>query len=124
MAISVDELTKTSRKFYTEESNGEDQRITAKQLDGSVFTKIPASWVNIDNELGIISSTQQIAFGDKANNNSINTAKLYALYSDQSRQVKKGEKGIMILAPFKRSVEVDVRKVKELHKACTLRAVC
>ncbi len=91
MAISVDELTKTSRKLYTEESDGEEGRITAKQLDGSVFTKLPASWVNIDNELGIISSTQQIAFGDKANNNSINTAKLYTLYSDQSRQVKKGD---------------------------------
>jgi hypothetical protein len=91
MAISVDELTKTSRKFYTEESDGEGGRITARQLDGSVFTKLPASWVNIDNELGIISSTQQIAFGDKANNNSINTAKLYTLYSDQSRQVKKGD---------------------------------
>ena len=91
MAISVDELTKTSRKLYTEESDGEGGRITAKQLDGSVFTKLLASWVNIDNELGIISSTQQIAFGDKANNNSINTAKLYTLYSDQSRQVKKGD---------------------------------
>ena len=91
MAISVDELTKTSRKLYTEESDADGGRITARQFDGSVFTKLPASWVNIDNELGIISSTQQIAFGDKANNNSINTAKLYTLYSDQSRQVKKGD---------------------------------
>ena len=91
MAISVDELTKTSRKLFTEESDGNGGRITSKQLDGSVFTKLPASWVNIDNELGIVSSTQQIAFGDKANNNSINTAKLYTLYSDQSRQVKKGD---------------------------------
>ena len=91
MAISVDELTKTSRKLYTEESYADGQRITAKQLDGSIFTKLQANWVNIDNELGIISSTKQITFGDKANNNSINTAKLYTLYSDQSRQVKKGD---------------------------------
>ena len=91
MAISVDELTKTNRRLYTEESTGDSPRLTYKQLDGSVFTKFSAGWVNIDNEVGIISSASQMAFGDRANNNSINTAKLYTLYSDQSRQVKQGD---------------------------------
>ncbi len=80
-AISVDELTKTKRTFYTQ--NG------YQQLDGATFTTMEGNWVNIDNALGIVSiSDKQIAFGEKANNNSVMTAKLYTSYSNKSRSVK------------------------------------
>ncbi len=87
MAVSVDELTKTKRSLYTEGSGF----VTSQQLDGASLVKMEGSWVNVDNELGIVSSTSQVAFGEKANNNSVMTAKLYTLYSNQSRQVKKDE---------------------------------
>ena len=71
MAISVDELTKTKRTLYTADGH--------KQLDGATLTRMNGPWVNIDNALGIVNldSDKQIAFGEKANNNSIMTAKLY-----------------------------------------------
>ena len=84
MAISVDELTKTKRTLYTEAGH--------KQLDGTAFTKFNGNWINVDNALGIVSmSDKQMAFGERANNNSVMTAKLYASYSDKSRTVKAGE---------------------------------
>ena len=80
MAISVDELTKTRRTFYYGD--------THKQLDGSVFTTFDTDWINVDNALGIVAHNgKQMAFGEKANNNSVNTAKLYAAYSTESRTV-------------------------------------
>ena len=83
-AISVDELTKTKRTFYTSAGN--------YQLDGSTFTKMNGNWINIDNAVGIVTPAyRQFAFGEKANNNSVMTAKLYTLYSDQSHAVKAGE---------------------------------
>ena len=78
-AISVDEMTKTSRTFYAQDS--------IRQLDGASFTTMNTPWVNIDNTLGIVTlgTNNQMAFGDRANNNSINTAKLYTLYNGVSR---------------------------------------
>ena len=84
MAISVDELTRTKRTLYTK--NGH------RQLDGATFTVFDGPWVNIDNALGIHAiGDKQIAFGERANNNSIMTAKLYTSYSNQSRTVSAGE---------------------------------
>ena len=84
MAISVDELTKTKRTFYT--SAGDCK------LDGATLTKMDGNWINIDNAVGIVTPAyRQFAFGEKANNNSVMTAKLYTLYSDQSHSVKAGE---------------------------------
>ncbi|MBR5655092.1 MAG: hypothetical protein IKW98_00185 [Prevotella sp.] len=84
MAISMDELTKTSRTFYYPNHSAE--------LDGTKLTMLPGPWVNIDNELSIVTTNSDIiAFGDKANNNSIQTAKLYAYYNDKSRTVKQNE---------------------------------
>ena len=79
MAISMDELTRTSRTFYAKDS--------IRQLDGISFTTMNTPWVNIDNTLGIITlgTNTQMAFGDCANNNSINTAKLYTLYNGNAR---------------------------------------
>ena len=84
MAISVDELTKTKRTLYTDGAH--------KQLDGSAFTRLNGNWVNVDNALGIVNvSDKQFAFGEKANNNSVMTAKLYSSYSNTSRAVKAGD---------------------------------
>ena len=56
-------------------------------------------WVNIDNVLGIACYnapnphrlSSKIAFGDRANNNSIMTAKLYTLFSNEHRIVNAGD---------------------------------
>ena len=92
MAVSVDELTKTQRTlYYPDYSNDYDcQCFTHKQLDGSAFTTLPGPWVNIDNALSIVNASgKSFAFGEKANNNSVMTARLYGSYNNQSRTVKK-----------------------------------
>ncbi|MBQ4520147.1 MAG: hypothetical protein II999_06015 [Bacteroidaceae bacterium] len=84
MAVSVDEFTRTARTLYTK--SVEKDKIIHKQLDGSKFATFDTDWINIDNEVGILSrGDKQMAFGDKSNNNSVMTAKLYPLYSDESR---------------------------------------
>lgn len=84
MAISMDEMTKTSRKLY--HSEGE-----ATVTDGGT-RKLSASWLNIDNELGFVGTGEkQMYFGDRANNNSVMTSKLYTLYNDKSRTVGQGD---------------------------------
>ena len=88
MAISVDELTKTQRTLYTPDGN--------KKLDGTAFTTWNGPWVNIDNALGIITFSnthafKKMAFGERANNNSVMTAKLYALYDDINRSYKQND---------------------------------
>ena len=90
MAISVDEMTKTTRTLYTQ--------VGSRQLDGTTMTTMNSPWVNIDNTFGITVSHaaappqhKAIAFGERANNNSVMTAKLYASYSDQSRTVRQGD---------------------------------
>lgn len=89
-AISVDEFTRTARTLYTAAEGGEG--LTHRQLDGSQLTTFTADWLNIDNEVGFLSqSDKQMAFGDKANNNSIMTAKLYPSYSAKSRAFVQGE---------------------------------
>jgi len=84
MAISVDELTKPRRTLYTAGD--------WKQVDGTAFTTLDGTWLNVDNALGIVvPAYRQFAFGERANNNSVMTAKLYSLYSSGSRQVKAAE---------------------------------
>ncbi len=94
MAISVDELTKTRRTLYYPDYSADFdcQCYTSKQLDGAAFTTLPGPWVNVDNALSIVNAgSKSFAFGEKANNNSIMTAKLYGSYSAESRTVKKGD---------------------------------
>ena len=80
LAISVDPMMKEQRTIYTA-----SQETT---LDGSTLTTWQSPWVNIDNELGIVSRTApSIAFGDRSLNNSIHTAKLYSSYSSECRPV-------------------------------------
>ena len=112
MAISVDEMTKTTRTLYTKDGS--------QQLDGTTMTTMNGPWVNIDNTFGIVTAQvghamtpskpprgeasrhspsgdtergqpKAIAFGERDNNNSVMTAKLYACYSDQSRTVRQGD---------------------------------
>ena len=84
MAISTDPLMKTARTLYTEEGY--------KQLDGKSFASFTTDWVNIDNELGIVSlGDKKMGFGDRSLNNSIYTSKIYPSYSAQSRSVKAGD---------------------------------
>lgn len=89
MAISVDEFTKTTRTLYTAKN---DSVLSHKQTDGTKFMTFNSDWINIDNQVGILSkSDKQMAFGDRSNNNSIMTAKLYTSYSTDSRPFKNGE---------------------------------
>ena len=91
MAISVDELTKTKRTLYYSEPSG-GSGYTHRQLDGSTFTTMPGPWVNVDDALTIVNAGGKgFAFGEKANNNSIMTAKLYGSYSKDSRTVRKDD---------------------------------
>ena len=100
MAVSMDELTKTSRTLYYPDYSADFdcQCFTSKEVDGNTFTTLPGPWVNIDNTFSVIMpltshlsspTSKSTAFGERANNNSIMTAKLYASYSDESRTVKK-----------------------------------
>ncbi len=84
MAISVDELTNTSRQLWTADS--------CRQLDGSKLHTMPGPWVNIDQAVGITTDGQKaMAFGQRANNNSILTAKLYPCYSEAQRPFGPGD---------------------------------
>lgn len=98
LAISTDELMKTSRTLYYK--NGK------QTTDGSQMVTVESNWVNIDNELGVVNAnlshnlnhnsylapyTSRIAFGDRGANNSIFTSKLYPLYTNTPRSVRAGE---------------------------------
>lgn len=90
LAISVDELMKEQRTFYY----GQDkENLTAKTSNGGEFQFMRTNWVNIDNEVGIVSPNpgKMMAFGERQNNNSIMTAKLLTSFSSDMRDVKKGD---------------------------------
>jgi len=93
MAISVDEMTQPSRTLYYNENDNDNKSVNKSVSDGSTFLSFNSNWVNIDNEVGIVvlDDHNQMAFGERQNNNSIMTAKLYPSYSNQPREVKKGE---------------------------------
>ena len=94
MAVSVDELTKTRRTLYHPDHSADHDydSFTHRQLDGTTLEIMPGPWINVDNAVSIINTSgKSFAFGEKANNNSIMTARLYGSYSNQSRTVAKGE---------------------------------
>ena len=89
MAISVDPMMKEKRTIYSQQTTVNRQQTT---VDGSSLTTWNTPWVNIDNELGVVSkSARSMAFGDRSLNNSIHTAKLYPCYSAESRSFANGE---------------------------------
>lgn len=84
MAISVDELTKTKRRFYDETG--------VQVLDGGKMVFFQGAWVNVDQVLGVVAlGGQKMAFGERDVNNSILTAKLYSSFSNVARKVVKGD---------------------------------
>ena len=92
IAISTDEMTRTKRTLYYGDASNQETGMTHKQSDGSAFMTINSNWVNIDNALGVVNMDgTTMGFGDRGNNNSIMTSKLYASYSGTSRQVKAGD---------------------------------
>ncbi len=81
MAISTDDFTKLKRTLYYDEGNG----IEHKQLDGATFTTFNTTWMNIDDQIGVVGQNgKSMAFGDRAENNSIMTSKLYPMYKSGS----------------------------------------
>ena len=92
LAISTDPMMKEKRTIYSQTAEDEQAAITHRQLDGSTLATWQSPWVNIDNELGVVSkSASGMAFGDRGINNSIQTAKLYTSFSSQSRSFTNGE---------------------------------
>jgi hypothetical protein len=84
LAISIDELTRSTRTFYTQ--SADTGRYAGIPLDGNSHQTWQTPWINIDNTVGVVSSDHaKMAFGDRKDNNSIMTAKLYAAYNDSVR---------------------------------------
>lgn len=83
MGISVDEFTNTSRTIYYQGGS-----VTT---NGSSYATWTSPWANIDNYLGFVvtkhGETVTGAFGDRSNNNSIMTAKIYPSYNGSSSTV-------------------------------------
>ena len=93
MAISVDELTKAKRTLYFPDYSAEYDChcYTQQTFDGTTLATLPGPWVNVDNALSIINASgKRFAFGEKANNNSVMTAKLYGSYHAEKRSAKAG----------------------------------
>ena len=108
MAISMDEFTKTKRNFYTEAGTS--------TLDGNTLTKFSTNWLNIDDALGVVAHNDgQMAFGERANNNSIMTAKLYADYSTTSKAYKAGD--VVAARNFTYYSNVDAATTSKLSSA-------
>ncbi len=85
MAISTDPFTKEKRTLY--HANGR------MQTDGSELKRIPSPWVNIDNEIGIITSKTDntMAFGDRELRSSVYLSKIYPVYATDGRTFAAGE---------------------------------
>ena len=109
MAISVDEMTKTIRTLYTTKGT--------QRLDGTQLTCMSGPWVNIDNTFGIVTTgNKQIAFGERANNNSIMTARLYTSYSDEPRTV--GQNQLVDRRAIIYYSNIDSASTAQLSDAC------
>ena len=85
LAITTDEFTRPQRTLY--HANG---RV---QADGIKTVQFEGTWANIDNSIGVVTmnGTNQMAFGEQANNNSINCSKFYPMYSVQSESFTMGK---------------------------------
>ncbi len=85
LAISTDPFMKEKRTLYY----GDGKHL---QSDGKKFVNLESGWVNIDNSIGMASTSgKKIGFGLRANNNSISTSQLYPMYASDNRQVKSGD---------------------------------
>lgn len=85
MAISTDEFTRNKRDIITAD--------TTFITDGSALSTFKAAWANIDNTFGIVCRNRKgMAFGDRADNNSVMTSRLYAAYDVVPRLVVAGHR--------------------------------
>ena len=88
LAISTDPFTKETRTLYYADGD----TIRHSQSDGTTGIDMASEWVNIDNQVGVVSpGTSGMYFGDRALNNSIYTSKLYAGYSTASADYAKND---------------------------------
>ena len=85
LAITTDEFTRPQRTLY--------HAAGRVQTDGSKMTQFESPWANIDNSIGIVTvnGTGKMAFGERANNNSILCSKFYPLYDTQSESFTQGQ---------------------------------
>ena len=85
LAITTDEFTRPQRTLY--------HAAGRVQTDGKQTTQFDADWANIDNSIGVVTvgGTGKMAFGEQANNNSINCSKFYPMYSAKSESFTKGK---------------------------------
>ena len=85
LAITTDEFTRPQRTLYHAEGR--------VQSDGKSMVQFNGSWANIDNSIGVVTvnGTNQMAFGEQANNNSILCSKFYPMYSAQNESFTKGK---------------------------------
>ena len=86
MGISVDPFMKEKRTIYYDNGGS----ITHIQTDGSSYSTWNSTWANIDNAVGFVCIRDYgntMAFGDRSNNNSIYTAKIYPAYHASSASV-------------------------------------
>lgn len=83
LAVSVDPFMKEQRTLaYNDHST---------VTDGTSLTKFTTDHITIDDFIGIVAKGNAgMAFGERANNNSILTAKLYTLYNDAKRTFNAG----------------------------------
>ena len=89
--ISMDEFTSLRR---TVTFGGEGKDPVEKLAEGNAFFSIDGTWANVDGQVGLVtrSSCDRMAFGDRADNKSIMTAKLYGAFSDATRQFNAGDR--------------------------------
>lgn len=113
MGISTDPFTRELRTLYYAESSDE---IAHRQLDGTTLATFTTPWLNVDNQLGFLSlqADNQMAFGDRALNNSIQTAELYTSFGNASRSCTSGStvdrRGIVYYS------RVDAETTKQLYE--------
>ncbi len=84
MAVSTDPFTKEKRTLY----HGKGRL----QTDGSQLKSFAGNWVNIDNEIGIVTTStgKSVAFGERELNSSIYLSKIYPSYSSNIRRFSNG----------------------------------
>lgn len=85
MAISVDPFTKEQRTIYSDYGRF--------QSNGAQLRDFKSQWVNIDNQVGIITSDTEnnMAFGNRELNSSIYLAKIYPSYSNNVQNFTKDQ---------------------------------
>ena len=81
MGISMDEFTNLRRTIYYEGGQ--------MTVDGTTMKTWNSPWANIDNAIGFVckKANNQMGFGDRSNNNSIMTAKIYPSFSNATSSV-------------------------------------